>query len=101
MKDKKCPDDKFCCGNVFAGKKTGKTAALLKGRSQWDMYLALLGVGIPSPAGVVTGTRELRDVLKSEYPDFISGDLDRMMLIDQLFYLPDDLLAKVRTILTS
>jgi asparagine synthase (glutamine-hydrolysing) len=77
------------------GEKIFKTAAVMRGGSPQEMYLTLLGVGIRSPASVLCGSADLSDILEREDPTYLSDSRARMMLIDQLHYLPGDLLAKV------
>jgi len=77
------------------GEKMFKTAAIMNVRSPWEMYLALLGVGFRSPSNVLSESTKFDDILEREHPTYLPDGPDRMMLIDQLFYLPDDLLAKV------
>ena len=77
------------------GEKIYKTAAVMGDGSPHEMYLTLLGVGIKSPTSVLSGSPDLSDILESEDPTYLLDSRARMMLIDQLHYLPGDLLAKV------
>jgi asparagine synthase (glutamine-hydrolysing) len=77
------------------GDKLHKLAGILAVRSPEDIYLALVShwhqpahvvIGATEPATVLTDARQWADV-----PDFES----RMMYLDQMSYMPDDILAKV------
>ena len=78
------------------GDKLHKLGTLLRADSPREMYRTLLSAW-QDPAALVVGGRETPDVVGRILGN---GDtdqplLDRMMLADQLGYLPDDLLAKV------
>jgi len=77
------------------GDKLHKLAGILAVRSPEEIYLALVShwqqpanivIGATEPATVLTDARQWADV-----PDFES----RMMYLDQMTYLPDDILTKV------
>lgn len=77
------------------GDKLHKLADILAVRSPEEIYLALVShwqqppsvvIGATEPATVLTDARQWADV-----PDFES----RMMYLDQMTYLPDDILTKV------
>ncbi|MDO9271443.1 MAG: asparagine synthase (glutamine-hydrolyzing) [Rugosibacter sp.] len=77
------------------GDKLHKLAGILAVRSPEEIYLALVShwqqpanvvIGAKEPATVLTDARQWADV-----PDFAS----RMMYLDQMTYLPDDILTKV------
>ena len=77
------------------GDKLHKLAGILAVRSPEDIYLALVShwhqpahvvIGATEPATVLTDARQWANV-----PDFES----RMMYLDQMSYMPDDILAKV------
>src|SRR5690625_1759753 len=78
----------------LAGEKIGKLGRLLRGRTETEMYKALLSAW-QQPEELVFGGAEGRDildeVLDGEHPPRLC---DRMMLADQLLYLPDDQLVK-------
>ncbi len=77
------------------GDKLHKLAGILAVRSPEEIYLALVShwwqpadvvIGAKEPATVLTDAHQWADV-----PDFAS----RMMYLDQMTYLPDDILTKV------
>ncbi len=78
------------------GEKIAKVGQLMRERSESRMYRSLL-------SSWASPTRLLRVPQAESSDPFVdlldSGDpaalLDRMMLVDQAYYLPDDLLAKV------
>lgn len=77
------------------GDKLHKLAGILAVRSPEEIYLALVS-HTDRPASVVIGSREPVTVLTdrrqwADVPDFES----RMMYLDQMTYLPDDILTKV------
>jgi asparagine synthase (glutamine-hydrolysing) len=77
------------------GDKVHKVAEILAVRSPEEIYLALVSHW-KKPADVVLGAREPLTVLTEPaqwavLPDFES----RMMYLDQMTYLPDDILTKV------
>lgn len=77
------------------GDKLHKLAEILAVRSPEEIYLGLVSHW-KRPADVVRGAREPATVLTdpaqwADVPDFES----RMMYLDQMTYLPDDILAKV------
>lgn len=75
------------------GEKVNKLGAMLRENSDAEMYVALLSAWSPPPYGAYSGTdKRLMAALRSPYPMSL---LNRMMLGDQIGYLPDDLLAKV------
>lgn len=74
--------------------KIDKMVALMRARSQGEMYRSLMSAW-RRPATWIdpTGARDqLVDAIDALWPTSL---VDRMMLADQLHYLPDDLLAKV------
>jgi asparagine synthase (glutamine-hydrolysing) len=77
------------------GEQIHKLGNLMTARSSGDMYRSLLSAW-QRPEQLVTGvspsTDETGAILDGDEPSHL---LDRMMLADQLMYLPDDLLAKV------
>lgn len=72
-----------------------KLAAVLRHGDGLDFYRHLVSTW-PEPESVVLGARESRTILH-DARDLLGGrDLrERMMLLDMLTYLPDDILAKV------
>ena len=77
------------------GSKVGQYATAVLGNSPDILYRRMLSHW-PDPDQVVIGGRETKGVLwdgslSHTIPDF----LDRMMLLDTLTYLPDDILTKV------
>jgi asparagine synthase (glutamine-hydrolysing) len=80
----------------LAEDKIAKLRRLLRRADPNEMYLSLVAAGWESPASVLTGHAHQRDAVEWQYSQFSALPLlDRSMLLDQLTYLPDDLLAKV------
>ncbi|MEI8303991.1 MAG: asparagine synthase (glutamine-hydrolyzing) [Burkholderiales bacterium] len=80
---------------VRVGDKLHKGAALLGSRSVADLYRGMVSHWA-DPAKVVLGAREPATVLAGAAPELQGlGDVERMMALDMLSYLPDDILAKV------
>lgn len=78
----------------LAGEKLHKAAALLRCEDEAGMYRSLVSQW-QSPEHVLHGAREPDDLIEAVMRASNLDLLDRMMLSDQLGYLPDDLLAKV------
>jgi asparagine synthase (glutamine-hydrolysing) len=77
------------------GEKLHKGAALLGSRSVADLYRGMVSHW-PDPASVVLGGTEPATVLPGAEPELQGlGDVERMMALDMLSYLPDDILTKV------
>ncbi len=78
-----------------AGDKLHKGAAVLDAVSVAHLYQGLTSHWT-DPASVVLGARELRS-LANRHDLHLQGlsDVERMMAMDMLSYLPDDILAKV------
>ena len=77
------------------GDKLHKGAALLGSRSVADLYRGMVSLW-SDPASVVIGATEPATVLSGFALDLRGlGDVERMMALDMLSYLPDDILAKV------
>lgn len=77
------------------GEKAYKLRLLAQSDDAASMYRALVSFW-QEPAGFVPGAREPEDAVSRAWAVLAGdSDLDRMMLADQLAYLPDDLLAKV------
>ena len=78
------------------GEKIGKLGSLLRADSAREMYRSLLSAW-PEPGALVRGATEPADAFDRAFAANGVADgalLDRMMLADQVHYLPDDLLAK-------
>jgi len=77
------------------GDKLHKGADVLASRTVGELYLGLVSHQ-RNPASLVIGGDEPPTILSSNALD-MSGlsDVERMMLLDQLTYLPDDILVKV------
>jgi asparagine synthase (glutamine-hydrolysing) len=77
------------------GDKLHKGAGLLSSCSAADLYRGMVSHW-SDPSGVVLGTCEPVTVLTGAAPELPGlGDVDRMMALDMLSYLPDDILVKV------
>jgi asparagine synthase (glutamine-hydrolysing) len=77
------------------GDKLHKGAAVLGSRTVADLYRGIVSHW-SDPASVVLGATEPASVLTGAAPDLQGlSDVERMMALDMLSYLPDDILAKV------
>jgi asparagine synthase (glutamine-hydrolysing) len=77
------------------GEKAYKLRLLARSDGAASMYRSLVSFW-QEPAAMVPGAHEPDDAVNRAWGILAgAGDLDRMMLADQLAYLPDDLLAKV------
>ena len=77
------------------GDKLLKGAALLPSRSLAELYLGMVSCW-KNPGDIVLGAGDARTLLNGpELPLKGLGDVERMMVLDTLTYLPDDILAKV------
>lgn len=77
------------------GDKIHKGAAVLASRSPADLYLGLISMW-KDPAQVVVGGTEPPTLLSGAVPDLEGlNEVERMMALDTVTYLPDDILAKV------
>ncbi len=77
------------------GDKLHKGAAVLGSRSVADLYRGMVSHWA-DPARVVLGATEPASVLTGAAPNLQGlNDVERMMALDMLSYLPDDILAKV------
>ncbi len=77
------------------GDKVHKLAEVVAGRTPMDIYLALVSHWM-KPADIVVGAVEPETVLTdaSSWPE--AADFEsRMMYLDQITYLPDDILTKI------
>jgi asparagine synthase (glutamine-hydrolysing) len=86
-------------GGMFSMSRTGdkfhKGAALLGSRSVAELYRGMVSHW-KDPASVVLGASEPSSVLTETALDLSGlGDVERMMALDMLSYLPDDILVKV------
>ncbi len=77
------------------GDKVHKAAGLLSMRTVDEVYLHLCSHW-SNPADIVVGGRELPTMLTGLDPlPGLPGNVERMMYVDLMSYLPDDILAKV------
>lgn len=82
-------------GNRLMGERMHKIAALLEESSSASRYRSLMSAW-QSPERVVPGGVEIGRTIERVMSSNVRPLLvDRMMLVDQLEYLPDDLLAKL------
>ncbi|MFN3943464.1 MAG: asparagine synthase (glutamine-hydrolyzing) [Allosphingosinicella sp.] len=79
-------------GLSLPGEKIHKGAGVLASRSADDLYHGLVS-SWRDPASVVLGGSEPERDIPPALQAF--GDIERMMALDQLTYLPDDILTKV------
>jgi asparagine synthase (glutamine-hydrolysing) len=78
---------------TFPGDKIVKAAGVLPSRSADDLYGALVSIW-RDPGSVVIGAGDSADPLRT--PDLTGlSDIERMMALDMLGYMPDDILVKV------
>jgi asparagine synthase (glutamine-hydrolysing) len=78
------------------GEKLQKIGDALRHDTPAAMYRSLLSAAFQEPTRLVLGGRDVAGAVEAAFA--LPGDLgriERMMLADQLEYLPDDLLAKV------
>lgn len=89
--------DKFSLGNRWAdvGYKLHKGAGVFSAASAYELYLGLVSQWA-DPEGVVLGAHEPATLLTGNKP-VLKGlnDVEQMMALDMLTYLPDDILTKV------
>lgn len=79
-----------------AGEQLHKTADVLRHDAPAGMYRSLLSAAFQKPSALVRGGREHPGAVERIMGgNEDMGLMERMMLTDQLEYLPDDLLAKV------
>lgn len=77
------------------GERLHKGASLLRNRSLEDLYQAMVS-NWQDPSALVLGSAEPVTVLKSLRPALHGlSDIERLMALDMLTYLPDDILTKV------
>lgn len=83
------------CNHVNLGDKLHKAAGVLDVSNLEQFYLGLVSHW-DDPASIVIGGREAPTLLTGRSPDLESfDDIQCMMLLDSLSYLPDDILVKV------
>jgi len=78
---------------AITGNRVHKLATVLDVTGADDMYARLVSTW-PDPRGLVLSGRELEPPWRSVKAN-LPSPADRMMLLDQVSYLPDDILAKV------
>lgn len=77
------------------GDRLHKGASLLGSRSASELYRGMVSHW-DDPTSVVLGATEPATLLSGLVPDFQRlSDVERMMALDMMSYLPDDILAKV------
>jgi asparagine synthase (glutamine-hydrolysing) len=77
------------------GDKLHKGAGVLKSRSADELYYRLVSLW-PNPDAIVPGVDEPPTRLTGDRPDLKGmGHVERMMALDLITYLPDDILVKV------
>lgn len=80
---------------VNIGDKLHKGAGVMASRSIDELYLRLVSL-LPDPEALVIGGREPDTLLTGNKPDLTGlSDVESMMALDLLTYLPDDILVKV------
>jgi asparagine synthase (glutamine-hydrolysing) len=81
--------------SLFAGDKLHKSAGIMASRSIAEVYRGLASHWT-DPAAVVIGGAEPATLLTGDLPRLEGlNDIERMMALDLLTYLPDDILVKV------
>lgn len=82
-------------GVVNVGDKLHKGAGVLASRSSAELYRGMVSHW-PDPASLVLGATEPATVLSNlmQQP-VVKSEIERMMALDMLSYLPDDILTKV------
>lgn len=81
--------------DLLSGDKLHKSAGILASRSITDMYRSLASHW-RDPEAVVIGASEPATQLTGDAPDLAGlNDIERMMALDLVTYLPDDILVKV------
>jgi asparagine synthase (glutamine-hydrolysing) len=82
-------------GAVQWGDKLHKGAGLLASRSSAELYRGMVSHWT-DPASLVLGGTEPATVLTdNSLQPLVDGEIERMMALDMLTYLPDDILTKV------
>jgi len=77
------------------GENAHKSAALLGSHNFAELYKNMVSIWT-TPAQVVLGASEPASILTNAIPELARlGDVERMMALDMLSYLPDDILTKV------
>ena len=76
------------------GDKLHKGAGVMAAGSVDDLYRGMVAMGWPDPTAIVRGLSEY--ISPMQMPDMPSlNNVERMMALDALNYLPDDILTKV------
>jgi asparagine synthase (glutamine-hydrolysing) len=79
---------------VSVGDKLHKGARTITADSVDDLYCGMVAMGWPDPTEIVKGLANYSSPMQMpEMPGL--GDVERMMALDALNYLPDDILTKV------
>lgn len=81
-------------GMQHPGGSVHKLASVLGARDPDDLYARLVSKWSPADA-IVLGATHLPSAVDDEQTAFIADMTERMMVIDLLSYLPDDILVKV------
>ena len=77
------------------GDKVHRGAGVMASRTAGELYLRMVS-NWEDPASVVLGGREPATVLTGDAPALVGlSNVERMMVLDMLTYLPDDILTKV------
>lgn len=76
------------------GDKLHKGASVMTSESVDDLYQGMVAVGWSNPAVIVRGLSNFSSALQMPELSGLS-DVERMMVLDGLNYLPDDILTKV------
>jgi asparagine synthase (glutamine-hydrolysing) len=94
MRDRLAPVFPAAGNARHLGERMHKLGGLLRGGSPQGMYRSLLSAW-QDPQDLVVGSNDTTEFDGSLGEEFTIGLMERMMLADQVAYLPDDLLAKV------
>ena len=82
-------------GLNYMGDRTSKFGSILKSKNLNEVYLKLISYW-PDPASIVINGNENNSYLNSGQHKFDNlDDFNHLMALDQLTYLPDDILTKV------
>lgn len=79
---------------AFLGDKLHKAANILASKSLNELYKGMVSQW-RHPEDVVIDSKEHSTILKDETAFNALGDIEKMMALDTMTYLPDDILAKV------
>jgi len=94
MRDRLAPVFPAAGNARHLGERMHKLGGVLRGGSPQGMYRSLLSAW-QDPQSLVVGSNGGKELDASLGEEFTLGLMERMMLADQVAYLPDDLLAKV------